>query len=104
MTSLSSLTIKATVRGDEFPTRSCCWPSCHGRARARPRYLPLAHDPGADTTVKLWNVDDGAVLLHVRLTALRRGPCTPFDGLGFVSGSFDNTACIFYHGLAASRE
>ena len=52
-------------------------------------------------TVKLFNVNDGAVLRtfthhtdQVYFLALLP------DGLRFVSGSYDNTARIAYHGLA----
>ena len=59
----------------------------------------------ADETVKLFNVDDGAVLRtfmhHTRaVTSLALLP----DGLRFVSVSCDRTARIFYHGLVVSRE
>ena len=54
-----------------------------------------------DSTVKLFNVNDGAVLRtfthhtdQVYFLALLP------DGLRFVSGSYDNTARIAYHGLA----
>ena len=52
------------------------------------------------TVVKLFNVNDGAVLRtfknHTgRVTCLALLP----DGLRFVSGS-DDTTCIVYHGLA----
>ena len=55
-----------------------------------------------DTTVKLFNVNDGAVVRTFKqhtgtvwsLSLLR-------DGLRFVSGSTDKTARIVYHGLAA---
>ena len=54
-----------------------------------------------DRTVKLFNVNDGAVLHtfthHPRpVTSVALLP----DGLRFVSGSSDNTARIAYHGLA----
>ena len=56
-----------------------------------------------DFTVKLFNVNDGAVVRtfthHTdRVTSLALLP----DGLRFVSGSWDRTARIAYHGLAAS--
>ena len=58
----------------------------------------------SDVTVKLFNVDDGAVLRtfthhpqFVRCLALLP------DGLRFVSGSADATARIAYHGLAPVR-
>ena len=54
-----------------------------------------------DSTVKLFNVNDGSVLRtfthhtdQVYFLALLP------DGLRFVSGSSDNTARIAYHGLA----
>ena len=54
-----------------------------------------------DYTVKLFNVDDGAV---VRTFTHHAGPVLSLallpDGLRFVSGSADQTACIVYHGLA----
>ena len=53
-----------------------------------------------DRTVKLFNVNDGAVLR----TFKHAGPVTSIallpDGLRFVSGSWDKTARIAYHGLA----
>ena len=54
-----------------------------------------------DKTVKLFNVNDGAVLRTFKhhtwsVTCLALLP----DGLRFVSGSEDRTACIAYHGLA----
>ena len=54
-----------------------------------------------DSTIKLFNVNDGAVLRtfknHTgRVTCLALLP----DGLRFVSGSTDRTAKIVYHGLA----
>ena len=54
-----------------------------------------------DKTVKLFNVNDGAVLRtfthHTReVLCLALLP----DGLRFVSGSWDDTARIAYHGLA----
>ena len=55
----------------------------------------------SDKTVKLFNVDDGAVL---RTFKHHIGPvyCLVLlpDGLRFVSGSEDKTARIAYHGLA----
>ena len=56
-----------------------------------------------DFTVKLFNVNDGAVLRtfphHTRwVLSLSLLP----DGLRFVSGSHDGTARIAYHGLASS--
>ena len=54
-----------------------------------------------DKTVKLFNVDDGAVL---RTFKHHTGPVISLallpDGLRFVSGSWDKTARIAYHGLA----
>ena len=57
-----------------------------------------------DKTVKLFNVNDGAVLRtfrhHVRLKSLALLP----DGLRFISGAlFDGYARIAYHGLAPVR-
>ena len=54
-----------------------------------------------DWTVKLFNVNDGAVVrtfaYHTDMVfCLALMP----DGLRFVSGSYDKTACIAYHGLA----
>ena len=54
-----------------------------------------------DSSIKLFNVNDGAVLRtfthHTRpVNSLALLP----DGLRFVSGSWDNTARIAYHGLA----
>ena len=54
-----------------------------------------------DMTIKLFNVNDGAVLRTFRhhtngVYCLALLP----DGLRFVSGSEDKTACIVYHGLA----
>ena len=55
----------------------------------------------SDNTVKLFNVNDGAV---VRTFPHHTGPvwCLSLlpDGLRFVSGSDDHTARIVYHGLA----
>ena len=55
----------------------------------------------ADNTVKLFDVNGGAVLRTFRhhtssLTSLALLP----DGLRFVSGAYDTTARIAYHGLA----
>ena len=58
-----------------------------------------------DKTVKLFNVNDGAVLRTFRhhtdpvmcLALLS-------DGRRFVSASEDKTACVFEHGLAPSFE
>jgi len=54
-----------------------------------------------DKTVKLFNVNDGAVLRTFRHHAdqVRCLALLP-DGLRFVSGSADKTARIVYHGLA----
>ena len=54
-----------------------------------------------DATIKLFNVNDGAVLrtfgnLGERVFCLALFP----DGRRFVSGSHDQTACIVEHGLA----
>ena len=54
-----------------------------------------------DKTVKLFNVNDGAVLRTFKhhtsgVNCLALLP----DGLRFVSGSADKTARIAYHGLA----
>ena len=54
-----------------------------------------------DSTVKLFNVNDGAVLRTFKhhtspVTSLALLP----DGLRFVSGTYDKTARIAYHGLA----
>ena len=55
----------------------------------------------ADSTVKLFNVNDGAVLrTFVHHTAGVRCLALLPDGLRFVSGSMDKTARIVYHGLA----
>ena len=55
-------------------------------------------------TIKLFNVNDGAVLRTfwhhtLDITSLALLP----DGLRFVSGSDDGTACIVYHGLAPRK-
>ena len=57
-----------------------------------------------DKTVKLFNVNDGAVLRT--FCAPRRGASLALlpDGLRFVSGSYDKTARIAYHGLAPLAE
>ena len=54
-----------------------------------------------DTTVKLFNVNDGAVVRTFKHHAdsVRSLALLP-DGLRFVSGSRDSTACIVEHGLA----
>ena len=54
-----------------------------------------------DKTVKLFNVNDGAVLRNFKhhtdyVNCLALLP----DGLRFVSGSDDGTARVVYHGLA----
>ena len=52
-----------------------------------------------DDTVKLFNVNDGAVLrTFTHLTGVNCMALLP-DGLRFVSGSYDETARIVYHGL-----
>ena len=60
-----------------------------------------SHDQTARQTVKLFNVNDGAVL---RTFTPHTGPVTSLallpDGLRFVSGSYDRTTRIAYHGLA----
>ena len=55
-----------------------------------------------DYTVKLFNVDDGAVLRTFTHHIAGRVYCLALlpDGLRFVSGSDDDTARIAYHGLA----
>ena len=58
-----------------------------------------------DRTVKLFNVNDGAVLrtfTHHRLGGIDWVSSLALlpDGLRFVSGSGNKTACIVYHGLA----
>ena len=55
-----------------------------------------------DNTIKLFNVNDGVVLRTFKhhadeVTCLTLLP----DGLRFVSSSYDKTAKIVYHGLAA---
>ena len=65
--------------------------SCSGMLRRLP----------SDNTIKLFNVDTGAVLRTFRhhlgpVNALALLP----DGLRFVSGAADDTACVVYHGLA----
>ena len=57
----------------------------------------------ADRTVKLFNANDGAVLRTFKhhTEGVRCLALLP-DGLRFVSGSHDKTACIVYHGLAAA--
>ena len=54
-----------------------------------------------DKTVKLFNVNDGAVLRTFKhhTTVVFSLALLP-DGLRFVSGSLDKTARIVYHGLA----
>ena len=54
-----------------------------------------------DQTVKLFNVNDGAVLRTFKnhTDAVNCLALLP-DGLRFFSGSDDKTACIVYHGLA----
>jgi len=58
-----------------------------------------------DKTVKLFNVNDGTVLRTFKhhangVRALRGSLALLPDGLRFVSGSDDGSACIAYHGLA----
>ena len=53
-----------------------------------------------DGTVKLFNVNDGAVLRTFTHHTARHALALLPDGLRFVSGADDNTACIAYHGLA----
>ena len=55
----------------------------------------------ADKTVKLFNVNDGAVLrTFENHTGWVHCLALLSDGLRFVSGSADGTARIAYHGLA----
>ena len=66
----------------------------------RPDNQP-ALSAASDKTVKLFDVNDGAVLRtfkhhNAMVTCLALLP----DGLRFVSGSEGNSACIVYHGLA----
>ena len=54
-----------------------------------------------ERTVKLFNVNDGAVLrTFPHHTAAATSLTLLPDGLRFVSGSVDKTARIVYHGLA----
>ena len=54
-----------------------------------------------DTTVKLFNVNDGAALRTFRHhTAMVLCLALLPDGRRFVSGSSDKNTCIVYHGLA----
>ena len=54
-----------------------------------------------DATVKLFNVNDGTVLRTFKHHTDQVNCLTLLpDGLRFVSGSSDDTACIAYHGLA----
>ena len=71
-------------------------PTCSQLSLAMPEDFPAF-----DMTVKLFNVNDGAVLRTFRhhelgVICLALLP----DGLRFVSGSDDRTARILYHGLA----
>ena len=52
-------------------------------------------------TIKLFNVNTGAILrtFNHHTDGVNSLALLP-DGLRFVSGSDDKTACIFYHGLA----
>ena len=54
-----------------------------------------------DKTIKLFNVNDGAVLRTFKhhTSAVMSLALLP-DGLRFVSGAADNTARITHHGLA----
>ena len=54
----------------------------------------------SDTTVKLFNVNDGAVLRTITHASPVYGLALLPDGLRFVSGSENKTARIGYHGLA----
>ena len=54
----------------------------------------------ADNSVKLFNVNDGAVLRTFKHHT--EGVCSIAllpDGRRFVSGSWDKSACVAYHGL-----
>ena len=64
---------------------------------------PARLSGSADKTVKLFNVNDGAVLAPSSTT--HRGSLlgAAFDGLRFVSGLWDRTARIAYHGLAPQK-
>ena len=53
-----------------------------------------------DHTVKLFNVNDGAVLRTFRLHNHTLCLALLADGRRFVGGSSDNTARVFEHGLA----
>ena len=59
-----------------------------------------------DRTVKLFNVDNGAVLRTLLVDMPHSGPVSlglmP-DGLRFVGVSGHNNACIIEHGLAPHR-
>jgi WD40 repeat protein len=61
-----------------------------------------------DRTVKLFNVNDGVVLRTFKHHGARNARVLSLallpDGLRFVSGSNDETACIVYHGLACAPE
>ena len=69
--------------------------------KAQPSGREHALSGSGDKTVKLFNVNNGAVL---RTFKHHTGPvnCLALlpDGLRFVSGSSDKTARIAYHGLA----
>ena len=55
----------------------------------------------ADKAIKLFNVNDGAVLRTFKHhTGYVYGLALLPDGLRFVSGAYDKTARIAYHGLA----
>ena len=66
-----------------------------------PRRAQHALSASRDGTVKLFNVNDGDVL---RTFTHHTGPVYSLallpDGRRFVSGAYDNTARIAYHGLA----
>ena len=56
---------------------------------------------GGDFSIQLFNVNTGAILRRFKhhtepVNSLALLP----DGLRFISGSDDDTACIVYHGLA----
>ena len=54
-----------------------------------------------DNTIKLFNANDGAVLRTFTHHTGRVGSLALMpDGLRFVSGAYDGTARIAYHGLA----
>ena len=53
----------------------------------------------ADKTIKLFNVNDGAVLRTLTHRGMVLSLALLPDGLRFVSGSSNDAGCIFYHGL-----